>query len=63
MACGGGRFITAYEEMDLLHKSKLPQARMCGSTILLPAATYSDSNYFNDNMITGIVGTPQILLA
>lgn len=55
-------FITAYEEMDPLHQSKLPQARTCGPTILLPTATYSDSNDFNDKMITGIVGSPQILL-
>ena len=54
-------FITAYKEMDPLHESKLSQARTCGPTILLPTATYSDPNDFNDKMITGIVGSPQIL--
>ena len=56
-------FISEYEEMDPLHESKLPQARTCEPTILLPTASYSDSNDFNDKMTTGIVGSPQILLA
>ena len=55
-------FISEYEEMDPLHESKLPQARTCGPTILLPTALYSDSD-LNDKMTTGIVGLPQILLA
>ncbi|XP_028408712.1 G2/M phase-specific E3 ubiquitin-protein ligase-like [Dendronephthya gigantea] len=55
-------FIAAYEEIDPLCESKLPQARTCGPTILLPTATYIDSNDFNDKMVTGIVNSPQILL-
>ena len=45
-----------------LHESKLPQSRTCGPTILLPTVTYLDYNDFKDNMVTGIMGTPQILL-
>ena len=55
-------FISEYEEIDPLHQSKLPQARTCGPSILLPTASYSDPNDFNDKMTTGIVGSPQILL-
>ena len=58
----GLMFISEYEEMDPLHESKLPQARTCGPTILLPTASYSDSNDFNDKMTTGIAGSRQILL-
>ena len=45
-----------------LQESKLPQSRTCGPTILLPIATYKDYNDFKDKMVTGIIGSPQILL-
>lgn len=43
-------------------ESKLPQARTCGPTILLPVANYGDFKEFKDEMMTGIISSPEILL-
>ena len=45
-----------------LQESKLPQSWTCGLTILLPITTYKDYNDSKDKMVTGIIGSPQILL-
>jgi len=43
-------------------ESKLPQARTCGPSILLPLAHYLNFDEFKENMNTGIISSPQILL-